>query len=1041
MVTIGRVSIGRGGITIAPKPPKPAPKPSPSTGDSSSFERGGGGTSTPTPSPTPSPKPKPSRGGGGYSNVPQVGSAVVTTAEAQDMGKTSVPTTIVNPVTNLKGGVGSASNVNLKTYTAGSYIGGTGDRFGDGGVSGAPILPTISDKIKYQYEKADIAMGGYLPGGATPSQISARNSAQANAQSYIETKNKFRDADTQTIVSAIAPSYRSFAGFDKTNKNALKDLLAEKITQRFEETKKAELQQAVDNRIKNAQDKLNTNFNDLQARVNEGALDIKDAENAYKQLTEQAQKDLENSVTELEKKWYEERGKLIIASDTRLLSDVNFAKSLDKSLSAKSLAKTAVVASAIVATGGVASAGLFGSAVASTAPSVLTGLGVVSGAGLVYQGATTAQNLIELKQQGLLTRTAVIANIAPFITHTIVGVGSAVATGVALTPLRTSLINKEANKFQKDLLKSETLQKQYWTPENIKQGYFIKKINGVEVRFTTPSVRQISALEIAKSSKGMPEIVKTQSTGSFGERQKITNLILKDKDIVLMVKKEGVNIDTAEIGKFWRKNNYGKLEEWNYIRQASMVDKSGNSIAIAFKVTSSGKIVSTRITKFNIEDNQVIGNLFRPAYPSEKQISKYGVSGRPEKIEVYKAGELKLLKRVQQISKDKVISIKEAGDKTIIETEQSGLLFKVGKGGGKTTTISEQLNTQDSLGIFTRTKPELLARSGSQIKIIKNGDKGLFATRGYVTTNIPKTKPTGLIFNKVISKSMKIFPEDVIQIKPVSQAKPDFLTKPVERFLPEIKPADTTQNIPSMVEMGRVGEGLYTFSPSTINILSSPTSQYGNILSLNLPRFKTPSISTKITFAENLFVKPSRLLVYDSGLINVNKGRTTEGVLRGRTTILSDMKILPPQVTFKAMENIKPVTKTLTGSYLGFKQTSALATIPKLMNQQIFKPMVPLKPLRTEKPFIPKEPTPFFGLPNLGEIQTGGGERVRGKREGLFGKTSYTASIGSVLLRAPKKKVTAEEYAQLSKKKYLGLGLRPQVEVVSKKKKSALGLF
>jgi hypothetical protein len=998
-------------------------------------------------------------GGGGSNNVPQIGSASVTTTEAQAIGKATIPTSVITANKNIQGAVAVTQGTGSKIYTAGSNIGGTGDRFGDSGISGTPMQLTIADKLKYQYEKADINMGGYLPSGATPAQINARNNAQLNADKYLNTYNQYQNADTETLVKALAPSYQSFLGQDKTNKKALQDILTKKIEDRFLETKKNELQGSIDNQIKDAQDKLNSNFNNLQARVNEGSLSVTDAEDAYKKLTEQAQKDLEKNVGDLEQRWYNERGKFIVASDTKLLSDVNFATSLDKSLSAKSLAKTAVISSAIVASGGLASAGLFGSAVASATPTVMTGLGILGGSALAYQGVTTTQNLIELKKQGLLTKTAIIASIAPTLTHVIVGVGSGLATGVAISPARNNLINKEASKFNKEILKSEKLQQEYWTPENIKQGYFIKKVNGVEVKFNVPTQRQLNALEIARANKGLQRIEKIESAGTLTDRNQILGYLQKDAKARVLFQKEGIATDLAEVGKFYRKNNYGKLEQWNYIRQASMVDKNGNSIAVAFKVTSTGKVVGTRVTRIDVIDGKAVGGFFRPAYPSERQVVKVPVKNNPP-LEVYKKGELKLLAKVKQVSQEKVIGVKQDGERVTTLIEQKSSLFKIGTGGKETRSFAELKNLANKeTSLFPVRNIKQIGRGTTQIRTTTEGGKGLFVTQGVLETNLPKpTKSLNFKIDKVFSKSMKVLPENkpLLNIKTTTNPpqKNPFTNMPKEPIKPDT---------PSMIQMGNQGSGSSIYGDGyneffgvlqpkvaygnklySVDLAPTSTLDYANanyLIGLNLPKIKAPVITSKITSANQLFITPKESLLFRSkiNVLEPQAGLKTD-VFKGRDMVLVKNDIQMSQL----FTTTKPQTliRSRSGTLIKPIQDQISIVTPIVTPKPILKPILPPKPFRAQEPFIPKPYVePFFGLPNLGDIQTGGGERVRETRAGLFGKTEYTASLGSVLLRAPKKKVTAEEYAQLSKKKYLGLGLRPQIEIVSKKKKNALGLF
>lgn len=79
---------------------------------------------------------------------------------------------------------------------------------------------------------------------------------------------------------------------------------------------------------------------------------------------------------------------------------------------------------------------------------------------------------------------------------------------------------------------------------------------------------------------------------------------------------------------------------------------------------------------------------------------------------------------------------------------------------------------------------------------------------------------------------------------------------------------------------------------------------------------------------------------------------------------------------------------------------------------------------------------PLFGLPVKGSLETGGGSRVYPQRQSLFGKTKYNASLGAVLTKQKRKKVTSQEAESLSNIKFSGLEDRPLLEISDKPKKS-----
>lgn len=95
-------------------------------------------------------------------------------------------------------------------------------------------------------------------------------------------------------------------------------------------------------------------------------------------------------------------------------------------------------------------------------------------------------------------------------------------------------------------------------------------------------------------------------------------------------------------------------------------------------------------------------------------------------------------------------------------------------------------------------------------------------------------------------------------------------------------------------------------------------------------------------------------------------------------------------------------------------------------------------PTRTTQPNI-NIPTggfePMFGLPHLGKVEVGGGQRGKKTEASLFGTTKYNPSLGAVITKQKKKKVTAKEAESLSSMKFSGLESRPILEITDSKPK------
>lgn len=155
-------------------------------------------------------------------------------------------------------------------------------------------------------------------------------------------------------------------------------------------------------------------------------------------------------------------------------------------------------------------------------------------------------------------------------------------------------------------------------------------------------------------------------------------------------------------------------------------------------------------------------------------------------------------------------------------------------------------------------------------------------------------------------------------------------------------------------------------------------------------------------------------LTQELGLIPKQKESTYKSVLAPKQiSIMKEQErtLIIPKQTAPLIEKVKPKEESLISQIQPFPFQSTITTE------------------LTAKPIFPNKWSSGIGV--------GGGEKGAKKRTGIFGGTTYTPSLGSVLLRTPKKKVTKAQLKALGKKTYSGLGLRPQVEVIENRK----GLF
>jgi hypothetical protein len=206
-----------------------------------------------------------------------------------------------------------------------------------------------------------------------------------------------------------------------------------------------------------------------------------------------------------------------------------------------------------------------------------------------------------------------------------------------------------------------------------------------------------------------------------------------------------------------------------------------------------------------------------------------------------------------------------------------------------------------------------------------------------------------------------------------------------------------------------------------------------------------PSISL---FANN----PVSSLTKEAGFLALTAPAQTQaapayvsGLFATPPSLVSDKKFLlnAPSSTYK------PLNYNLLAPSARFSAAPIILNAP---SSRIFPPITAQKPIqKPQQPITTPSPSPspnlpfnspiLSGLGGLGfgfgggaavaRVKTGGGGIGRKERGGLFGKTRYSASLGSVLTGYTKK----GNAAKLSKQSFSGIGLRPLLEKEDKKKK------
>ena len=281
--------------------------------------------------------------------------------------------------------------------------------------------------------------------------------------------------------------------------------------------------------------------------------------------------------------------------------------------------------------------------------------------------------------------------------------------------------------------------------------------------------------------------------------------------------------------------------------------------------------------------------------------------------------------------------------------------------------------------------------------------------------------------------------------------------------LPSIKfnilPSGETYGVPNRVYSGKFpisqagvvkkltdksSQGLFEFSSSSSGQLAGQVSK----------QTTTPSIGGfGVSIAEKMEQSLSQNLIPSVSAKSYTPSSVLGGVLKTPQEV--KMKVQPQNILAPALQPQMVQTPTQEGKavLIGglIKPETFSSTRPKqhsilipsiaqttrpITKQQtktsLFVPQVP----ETKQPYIavPRGAEPFFGgIPGLGSIKTGGGQRGRPQKTKSSFLPKYNPSLGSILTRQKAKKVTKKEYDILSKKQYSGFEIRSPLQIVDKK--------
>lgn len=768
--------------------------------------------------------------------------------------------------------------------------------------------------------------------------------------------------------------------------------------------------------------KMESDFKSYQDRINAGE-DFNKVKAEWEQQSKVYSKEYIDKVTQAEKQWLDTRGASLSQQAQKAIlgqaSYLNFKEAVNIKNRAKNFGSgvvtgltagiwgeqgiiSSVKRGDILGAGtGIAGLGLFvaGRAGSATVGTALTAVGLFSSIPIgTYYGTKeyiamkkAGFSNLEAKQYGLAKGTAVgmktIDTTAGVVTGAI-----GLSTGISLLNTGFSKLNV-GRTSEKDIkvLKEAELHKNIYkdklvTPKGITKESQVKNLN------VDSSAKDLATAEIRKGNSVRIYERTFDKSKLTPEELKIVNKLPTTKIKVLVA--------TDINGNIVRQEWIGSI-------------KVGN--LIPYKERIAGKSEGT------IKENSIFGRAI------ETRTGKEGTIQVEEKFFRTKGTVNYELRNYEKINPR--IFRKEAGITNTISTRRA--IYEGGQWkrtdislikGSSVSRVTSRLLPK-STKLFIEATGNQISEKNIVLTDLKSGRSLLFKdSSGRISTRQSPTTET--IFS--IGKPPKPPKQEINRAM-----KPLFETPKVEA--PKIeKPSTSIDIIP-------IKEPSFTPSVKQESIYAG-TGLYEQ-QSLSSIQKTAPSLITPLSLVSS---------IQKAQLINPIPTKTFGTIVSGtlKPTLIGINKPTPTlfnsNIGVISGEKFKPAPKlnTYTGiipiQQTGIKMEQLQPQVQQLVPTQITQPAP-----STVEPLTPAFLTPFILPPFSGNVQAGGGERGERRYGGLFGGTRYSASLGSVLLRRPKKKVTEKELSMMARKKYSGFELRPEVEVVSSKgkKKKGLGLF
>lgn len=727
--------------------------------------------------------------------------------------------------------------------------------------------------------------------------------------------------------------------------------------------------------------------NDLQRRADEGA-DVKElnkilAEEQYqanKRIREEqefinvsSQKQLKDKI----KEWESTTGRSL---SNRAGVSVRSAERLNR-LTVKNVSGKALGGFAVgVPTGGLLSAGMqvAGKTISKGVGTTLGlfGSAVALGSGLVTAGKQVKSGEIQPSEFWSEAGTLAVERGSAFVGGSVGGLVGGYAYQGGSNYLRTG--NIKGINPNEQLLAERSINK-----------------NGFRIVSSKGSITDTELRKISISQEGKTELSEALKSG---------NIVRK-----ITLKPDTTGLSTAERSAL---NKYG-LKVDTYV----IVDKQGNIIRSVELTRITGKAPITRIqggstdiissTKGVINNGKFVG-------VREGSVLK-GLSIREQASRsVLSTARQNQQQRLSSVFKEEVVARGEV-------KVNDGLRLERSIGASRTT------ERYDVLGTRILKNPEKTISVSKQSTISRKIMEGLgfspkSAVRGETFIDIKSTGKSLSSKENIFSISRK--PSNAFRQLPEPKITPSNQPKPIiDEPLLDIKPTSGSTTVTTQKSDYSFGGSKYqeSLTDESLNFLPQSSMIKGQSISI------IKSTPTTTSFNSLAIANPKIKIDESQGLLS--------------STSINDERLFkePRGTSIIGIKNIfaRPTVKPTNFA----RQSPALSSDVAVINNQQQKSrslstLTIQKPSLTNKPFSPFEPSvPFFGIPPFkGRIEVGGGGFSTPQRGGIFGRTKYNPSLGSVLL-GYKQKTTSKNIQRLGKQTFTGIGLRPILELEETKKK------